>query len=137
MNISIGIPKDKYDDLSQLVDEAYAHGIFSVTSVGNKKKDSTELIYTPAISASVISVGSIRETEPSNSLNYHISEFSSGWSSFSNHNKPDVVAPGENIITLKSDSYYKGVGELSEEALYTHSSGTSLSAADNNCGDHI
>jgi len=129
MNISIGIPADRYDDLSQLVDEAYAHGIFAVTSVGNKKNDSTELIYTPAISDSVISVGSIRETALSNSLNYHMAEFSASWNSFDNHNKPDVVAPGENIITLKSDPYYKGVGEPSEKTLYTYSSGTSLSAA--------
>ena len=129
MNLSVGIPTDEYDELSQLVDEAYSQGIFVVTSVGNKTNGSSETKYTPAISDSVVSVGSIEETALDNSLNYHLAEFSSTWISDNENHKPEVVAPGKNIMTLKSDIYYKGTGVVLEEALYACDSGTSLSAA--------
>lgn len=128
MNISIGIPTDDYDEVSEKIDEAYSNGIFVVTSVGNYK-DSSDQMYSPAISDSAIAVGAIEEQEIKLYFDYHIADFSLDWETPNGKYKPDIIAPGKNILTIQSNIYYKGKGDITRSNLYKVNSGTSLSAA--------
>lgn len=128
MNISIGIPTDDYDEVSKKIDEAYSNGIFVVTSVGNYK-DSSEKMYSPAISDSAIAVGAIDEQEIKLDFDYHIADFSLEWETPNSKHKPDIIAPGKNILTMQSNIYYKGKGDITRTDLYKINSGTSLSSA--------
>ncbi|WP_288222473.1 S8 family serine peptidase [uncultured Clostridium sp.] len=127
MNISIGIPTEGYDEISDKIEEAYDAGIFVITSSGND--DNAAKMYSPAISKSAIAVGSIEEQERKKDFDYHIADFSINWKTPNGKSKPDILAPGNNISTIHSNIYYKGKGELNNDNLYKVNSGTSLSAA--------
>ena len=132
INISIGVQIDDLrsnDKVAIAAEEAYNEGIFVVASVGNIK-DKKTVLYSPAISKSVVAVGSIKNVEFREDCQYEIAEFSSYWKDNDGNIKPNLVAPGCNIVSLKSDKFYKGNGNFNSDLLYSSlGSGTSESSA--------
>jgi subtilisin family serine protease len=93
-------------------------GIVDVPGVGSLSMDLS--IGDPANLDECIVVGSVHATKPHL---YGVSYFSSRGPTADGRAKPDVVAPGEKIISCLSG----GKGNT-EEALYTRRSGTSMAA---------
>ncbi len=131
MNISVGIQHDEkqYDEVAIAAEKAYNEGIFVVASVGNIKSETTK-IYSPAHLESVLAVGSTQNTEIREDLQYDVSKSSSYWRTSDGNIKPNLVAPGFHIFSLKSDIFYKGDGYVNNDITYSSCiSGTSASAA--------
>ncbi len=137
MNISVGIQQDEkqYDEVAMAAEKAYKEGILVVASVGNIKNEenidneSTE-IFSPAYVEPVLAVGSTQNTKVRKDLQYNVAKSSSHWTTSNGKIKPDLVAPGGNIFSLKSDIYYKGDGYIKSDNTYSFSiNGTSASCA--------
>lgn len=128
MNISIGIPTEGYDEISKKIEDAYNSGIFVVTSSGNDGEGIAKM-YSPAVANSAIASGSIDEQDVKTNFDYNIADFSVAWDTPNGKSKPDVFAPGKNILTIKGDIFYKGDGVINNKKLYDIGSGTSLSSA--------
>ena len=117
ISLSLGDPNgNSFDDMSKAVNSAWIDDdTIVVAAAGNEGGDVWSVHYrtinSPGLGAYIITVGA------TGGLNYHsISYFSSKGPTDDHRAKPDIVAPGENIRTLKND----GTG-------YEYFSGTSAS----------
>lgn len=128
LNISIGVPAEDNDEISKASEKAYKSGIFVVTSVGNRK-NSDIIKYSPAQGEYVVAVGSVSDIAFKSNLQYSIADFSLCYTTSDGVFKPDFVVPGYNILSLESDIYYNGNGNISNVISYKPVSGTSASAA--------
>jgi len=127
INLSIGVPYEgESDTIIEAVRKANENGILVVTSAGNKKGGIN--IYSPAVEESCIAVGSIYDTEPSQTHDYSIASYTNRWQE-DGKEYPLIYAPGSNIETLKSNIYYKGSDQEKREPEYCTATGTSVSAA--------
>ena len=107
------IPLGEGDPLVGGAEELWKKGIVVVVAAGNSGPDE-KTIKSPGTSARVITVGALDEVE--DEKNFKIANFSSrGPTSYGN--KPDVIAPGVNIVGLSNGSDF-----------YKTMSGTSMSA---------
>ena len=85
-------------------------------------------ITTPSISPSAVTVGAIDDKRTVSILDDVIADFSSRGPALGRVSKPDVVAPGVNVISLNTDaSYLPGDRLLSLKEPYAKMSGTSMS----------
>lgn len=108
------IPQGESDPLALGANELWKKGIVVVAAAGNSGPDE-RTIKSPGISSQIITVGALDEVD-SLSNTFRIADFSSrGPTNFGT--KPDLVAPGVNIVGLSTD-----------EKLYKIMSGTSMSA---------
>ncbi|HEX9061898.1 MAG TPA: S8 family serine peptidase, partial [Clostridia bacterium] len=114
----------------RVVDKICSMGILVVTSVGNNYGDNT-IRYSPAISKEVLAVGATKNLTFDPKFNYDIADFSCYWVDNDGKSKPDIIAPGSNILSLKSDIYYKPNvnAECNKKNDYSVSSGTSEASA--------
>lgn len=129
LNISIGVPTESslYRDVAQAAKQAFEAGILVVAAVGNNGT-AKSIVQAPANSANVIAVGTVEKNAYSGQ--YEIPSFSSVGITASGIKKPDIYAPGSDVISLKSDIYYKGKGEINQKISYgIPLSGTSISCA--------
>ena len=117
VNISVGSPKDKsYDENSRLVgcvDRLWDMGLVVLVAAGNNGP-ARGSVGAPGISRKVITVGSL-ENEVNNNGN-SVSDYSGRGPTLSCIKKPDIVAPGSNIISCNNRG-----------KRYTGKSGTSMS----------
>jgi serine protease AprX len=123
INMSVAIPIENvhFDELSRIAEVAVQNGILVIASVGNSMSgDVQSMPMSPALGESIIAVGSARvHSDSKGDMRFSVSSFSSSWSVPNEKSKPDLIAPGENIISLQSDIYYKGDGKLRSDIGYT------------------
>lgn len=119
ISISLGTPPiTSYhnDPLAMACAEAVNRGIIVVVSAGNDGPDK-KTINSPGITPQVITVGCTDDKNTFNVEDDSVADFSSEGPTIDGYLKPDLVAPGVNITSLKNNK--KG---------YISHSGTSMAA---------
>ena len=115
INLSLGHPISEpcfFDPLCLAAEDAAASGLVVVASAGNNGKDAegrTVLgsITTPGNAPSVITVGALNTWNTSYPSDDSITSYSSrGPTRFDMQLKPDVVAPGNKIVSLEAAGSY-------------------------------
>jgi subtilisin family serine protease len=141
VNLSLGGAFDPsvfgcgHTPLCQELRRLWRQGVVVVLAAGNEgfailKSEDGDLqsnmdlsIGDPANLEEAIAVGSVHKTNPHT---YGISYFSSRGPTADGRKKPDVVAPGEKILSARHD--WKNVKTPTEKDLYVAMSGTSMAA---------
>lgn len=134
VNISVGTTtKDDIDENSMLVkgvNAVWDAGIIVVVAAGNNGPNPMS-ISTPGVSRKVITVGSSDDQHSVEVLGNKTKDYSGRGPTASCIKKPDIVAPGSNIVScgvLKSYQRYRyNSKKVSSNAMYTIKSGTSMS----------
>ena len=118
VNMSLGFngPADGTDPLSLAVDAATARGCLVVAAAGNSGPDASS-VGAPAAARTALAVGAIARAG-------QVTQFSSRGPTADGRSKPDLVAPGEGIISCRARS---SAGQTID-GYYTPSSGTSMAA---------
>ncbi len=126
INMSLGGPQPNngQDLLSQAVNNAVDEGIVVCVAAGNW---GPKTIDTPGSAKAAITIGSTN-------LQDKLSRFSSTGPIQADYNKPDVVAPGENIISTLAQGFRYFYPQFSDkpslppdlQGFYTFKSGTSM-----------
>jgi serine protease AprX len=144
MNLSLGHPQVELcltDPLCLAVEKASAAGIVVVASAGNNGKNANgdevfSTITTPGVSPSAITVGALTTWGTVTPDDDTIATYSSrGPTRFELGLKPDVVAPGNKIVSLEAAGSYLAAQypDLhvagSKSNAYMKMSGTSMAAA--------
>jgi serine protease AprX len=102
LNLSFGGPSNNSymkDPLCKAVREAKNAGLIVVAAAGNSGPDK-KTIATPGISPDVITVGAVDDKRTIDTSDDEIASFSSRGPTNEGLVKPDVVAPGVNIVSL-------------------------------------
>lgn len=133
LNLSWGAPQSTSyhkDLLSALVEAAWFSGITVVAAAGN---DGPGTVTTPATDPFIVTVGSFNDQGTAAPGDDTVSSFSATGPTLDGFAKPDILAPGEHVKSLR----VKGVTYLSADGTpvgspddkYIHMTGTSASAA--------
>jgi serine protease AprX len=130
VSLSTGSPlPPAYDPLSRALEELWARGVTVVVAAGNEGPD-WGTVDSPGNDPVLLTVGSIDEGATAQREGDTVAEFSAR-GSFSDANKPDLVAPGVSLVsTAAPDSIAvrRNRKALLEDG-YMRGSGTSMSAA--------
>lgn len=129
ISLSLGTHALKYhqeheDPLVKMVEEAWKSGITVVTAAGNDGPDSYT-IASPGVSERVLTVGALDTTKTPNT----VAEFSSRGPTIYGKQKPDLLAPGVEIISLRSPASHLDRTDKRNKVdrHYSKMSGTSMS----------
>lgn len=135
MSLSLGSKAEqplRIDPLVRAVNKAWEKGIVVVAAAGNSgPKKGT--ITTPGISPTIITIGASDNKGTSDIKDDTIANFSSRGPIYKNIIKPDLVAPGVNVISLNSNKSYtpnKATNKYTDVLptdLYRKATGTSVS----------
>jgi serine protease AprX len=133
ISMSLGSTAQSYDSensdpMVKIVEEAWAAGIIVCVAAGNSGPD-FGTIASPGISDRVITVGALDDRNTSETRSDDdVARFSSRGPTLYNVNKPDILAPGVNIISLRSPNSYLDKLQKSSriETNYFVLSGTSM-----------
>jgi len=120
VNLSLGSPANNpcsSDPLCRAVNEAVRAGLTVVVAAGNSGP-SAKTILSPGISPSVITVGAVDDKRTPNPGDDTVASFSSRGPTEEGLIKPDVVAPGVNIMSL-SNKKLDGYTSLSGSSMAT------------------
>ena len=153
INLSLGRPVfESYtkDPLCQAAEQAWAAGIVVVAAAGNSGRDDSQgtqgygTISAPGNDPYVITVGAMKDMGTVTRGDDLIASYSSKGPTLIDHIvKPDMVAPGNRIISLQAtkstletkssvnfivNSYYETSGSKSYSGIYYRLSGTSMAA---------
>jgi serine protease AprX len=141
LNISLGVVYDgeNWAKLSAPVERLSELGVLLVTAVGNRHGNGDPAVFLPAAFEQSVAVGTVSELEVREAAGYTVAA-TSNWFELNGASKPDLVAPGRNVLSLQSDTTYRPMtpGPAVDEATnspvsmnvsYSVSSGTSNSAA--------
>ncbi|MPW25911.1 S8 family serine peptidase [Alkalibaculum sp. M08DMB] len=131
MSLSLGSDADlreNEDPLVKGVNAVWSKGIVVVTAAGNSGPD-RGTINSPGISEKVITVGCSDSKGTIDITDDVISDFSSRGPTVSHRSKPDIVAPGVDVNSLKSNVNYSPSNKsiAIKEKSYLKQSGTSMS----------
>ncbi|PWU67767.1 S8 family peptidase [Gracilibacillus dipsosauri] len=98
--------EEDQDPLVQIVEEAWSSGIIVCAAAGNSGPD-PQSISSPGLSDLVITVGALndRDTRDTRSDD-EVASFSSRGPTIYGQEKPDILAPGVDIISLRSPNSY-------------------------------
>lgn len=108
LNLSLGAPPEegyRTDPASKAVQAAWQAGLLVCAAAGNMGPRQ-RTITTPGISPRVLTVGSINDQRTIPREDDVINEFSSRGPTIDRLPKPDLVAPGANITSLKPEGGY-------------------------------
>ena len=128
LNISIGTGRgydeEEYDEIRELLNEAWYQGIMIVCAAGNSGPASGSISML-GMNRNIITVGCHEGRE---SYRFgHPCQFYSGRGEISTiYRKPDIVAPGTEIISCKAAPYR---GKTVSDKYYCKKSGTSMATA--------
>jgi serine protease AprX len=154
INLSLGRPVfESYllDPLCQAVEKAWAAGIVVVVAAGNQGRNNSlstsgyATITAPGNDPRVITVGAMKNMATSSRLDDLIASYSSKGPSLIDHVvKPDLVAPGNKVVSLLAakgvipgkstsanlipNSYYQNTTGTATSSYYYRLSGTSMAA---------
>src|SRR5438132_1512199 len=135
LNLSFGAPQTTTYHrtlLAGVVESAWFAGVTVVTAAGNDgPKPGT--VAMPGADPFVVTAGSFDDQGTTNPNDDRESEFSSRGPTLDGFAKPDVLAPGERVLSLRAagsalDRIVHGQSEATP-SLYTRMSGTSVSSA--------
>ena len=105
INLSLGRPiyeSYRTDPLTQAVEAAWKKGIVVVVAAGNLGRNGYATILSPANSPSVITVGAMKTLDTPSKGDDQIASYSSKGPSWGDLVvKPDIVAPGNQIVGLR------------------------------------
>lgn len=104
INLSLGSEATqsyKDDPLCQAVEKAWRSGIVVCAAAGNDGPD-PRTINSPGIDPLVITVGALDDRNTPEAEDDQVAEFSSRGPTCDNLVKPDILAPGVNIVSLRS-----------------------------------
>ncbi|MUK88255.1 S8 family serine peptidase [Ornithinibacillus sp. L9] len=120
-------PDEDDDPMVQIVEAAWEEGIVVCVAAGNEGPNRST-IASPGISDKVITVGAMDDQDTVNREDDEIASFSSRGPTIHGETKPDVVAPGVNIISLRAPGSYLDKVQKSArvEGNYMVLSGTSM-----------
>lgn len=120
VSLSLGTkgPSDGKDALSELCDAVVKEGKVVCVAAGNSGPE-RRTIGSPGCAREVITVGASTEKD-------RVAEFSSRGPSSDDRLKPDVVAPGVDIVSLRASKVSMG---KPQDAHYTKATGSSMSCA--------
>jgi len=128
MSLSLGAKpsNSRFDPLAAAVEAVWKKGIVVIAAAGNSgPKQNT--IATPGISPVILTVGAVDDRRTVDYKDDVIANFSSRGPVNGRHIKPDLVAPGVNIIAAKADKEYTGgLRPQNMKDPYTQMSGTSV-----------
>ncbi|MGG1418457.1 serine protease AprX [Bacillus subtilis] len=96
---------EQEDPLVRAVEEAWNAGIVVCVAAGNSGPDS-QTIASPGVSEKVITVGALDDNNTASSDDDTVASFSSRGPTVYGKEKPDILAPGVNIISLRSPNSY-------------------------------
>jgi len=111
ISMSLGAAAQQYnkendDPMVQIVEEAWARGIVVCVAAGNEGPEAGT-VASPGISDQVITVGALDDRDtPENRADDEVASFSSRGPTLYGNNKPDILAPGVNIVSLRSPNSY-------------------------------
>lgn len=91
------------DPLCQAVEKAWQSGIVVCAAAGNEGPD-YRTISSPGIDPLIITVGALNDMNTISCIDDLVADFSSRGPTIDNLSKPDVLAPGANIVSLRSPS---------------------------------
>jgi serine protease AprX len=135
LNLSWGAPQaTSYhkDILSALVEAAWFSGVTVVAATGNEGPAAGS-VTAPASDPFVVSVGSFNDKGTASALDDVFSSFTGRGPTLDGFAKPDTLAPGEHVASLRAAgvTYLGADGSPigSPTDLYIHMTGTSASAA--------
>ena len=130
INLSLGVDTNssyKDDPLCTAVGKAWELGIVVCAAAGNSGPNS-RTIASPGIHPKIITVGATDDKRTVDPADDTMASFSSRGPTPDNNVKPDVVAPGTDIVSLSSEgsfnSKYNKGGKI--DSYYTTMSGTSM-----------
>lgn len=115
------------DPMVKAVEEAWNAGITVCVAAGNSGPEA-QTISSPGISEKVITVGAFDDQDTEAPEDDDVASFSSRGPTIYGKNKPDILAPGVNIISLRSPNSYLDKLQKSSRVgtAYTSMSGTSM-----------
>ncbi len=111
ISMSLGTPPQEYgeedqDPLVQIVEEAWRSGITVCVAAGNSGPD-RQTIASPGLSDRVITIGALDDRDTANNrLDDDVATFSSRGPTIYGEVKPDILAPGVDIVSLRSPYSY-------------------------------
>jgi len=118
------------DPLSRALRTAWSHGIVVVVPAGNSGPDAGT-IATPGEDPVLLTAGSVYDNNTSDISDDSISDYSGRGPTRWGDDKPDVVAPGEHLVSLRAPGSTVDAEnpDARVEGSYFKGSGTSMSAA--------
>lgn len=132
LSMSLGSNAQKYenendDPMVQIVNQAWEAGIVVVAAAGNSGPEPST-IASPGISSQIITVGALDDRGTVDRSDDEVASFSSRGPTLYGVEKPDILAPGVNITSLRApnsslDKFQKGERVGSD---YMTLSGTSM-----------
>ncbi|MEH7419120.1 S8 family peptidase [Neobacillus drentensis] len=132
ISMSLGSTPSPYrsenlDPMVRIVESAWESGIVVCVAAGNEGPDQST-IASPGISDRVITVGAFDDKGTLQRTDDDVASFSSRGPTIYNVNKPDILAPGVNIVSLRSPNSYLDKLQKSSrvESNYFRLSGTSM-----------
>jgi len=119
-----------FDPLSRALETLWAHGITVVVAAGNSGPVAGS-VTAPGNDPVVLTVGALDESGSSSRSDDSVAAFSSWGDPFGISSKPDLVAPGVSLVSLRDPSSYVDANFPSARvgSSYFLGSGTSMSAA--------
>ncbi len=116
------------DPVCQAVEKLWNEGIVLCAASGNEGPD-TKTVNSPGIHPAIITVGASDDKNTSQLKDDIIADFSSRGPTPDGLTKPDLLAPGTNIVAPLAKSSYLDMTSLnvSDNSLYISLSGTSMS----------
>ncbi|UTR13566.1 S8 family peptidase [Salipaludibacillus sp. LMS25] len=133
LNMSLGTTAQQYenetdDPMVQIVNEAWQAGIVVVAAAGNSGPEPTT-IASPGISRTILTVGALDDHNTPDRKDDEVADFSSRGPTIYGIEKPDILAPGVDIISLKApNSILAKSQKENQKADYITLSGTSMAA---------
>ena len=110
LNISVGgnpVSSIKHDPVARAVEIAWQHGIVVVCAAGNEGDFGKGGILSPGNDPFVITVGATDTRQTANVADDVVASYSSvGPTLFDQFAKPDLVAPGNRLISLRASGSY-------------------------------
>jgi len=121
----------KTDPLDAAVEATWLHGIVVVAAAGNRGNAADAVQYSPANDPYVITVGGVDENGTSNPGDDAIASWSSQGTTQDGIQKPDVYAPGADIVSVLAPNSAFATANCSCQMAggqYIQASGTSMAA---------
>jgi len=130
MSMSLGgqaVGPTTEDPMVKIVEKAWDKGIVVLVAAGNEGPDA-HTISSPGISPKVITVGAMDDKNTYSRRDDQVAPFSSRGPTIDGVSKPDILAPGVNIVSLRSPNSYldKRLKESRVGTEYLAMSGTSM-----------